>query len=318
MKILLVHTYGLGDMIMATPAMMNLAECYPEAKIDLLIFQKLSEAPVVNAPFIDRVHYCDFNLPSIIKTVSKLNGIGYDLALHTSGTSIFKMSLLMLALRAKKKVGECGSLRVPWYDFQRRRAEGEHRVLSNIALVETLCEKRAEIHPRFFLDAASLDFAENFMKRNGLNGKKVLAIHPGCNEKFANKRWEVEKYIELVEMVLRKIDNSAVLIIVGPQELKEGEAIRNAVPGSLLVQSDLQNVAALISKIDLMITNDSGLGHIASCSDTPTLTIFSKKSHADVRKIVPYGENSHVVDFREIETDDEVKTVFAKIERIVE
>ena len=318
MKILLVHTYGLGDMIMATPAIINLAECNPEAKIDLLIFQKLSETPIINAPFVGRIHYCDFTPASIIKTVSKLNGIGYDLALHTSGTSVFKMSLLMLAIRAKKRVGEYGSIKVPWYDLQRRRAEGEHRVLSNIALVETLCEKRAEIHPRFFLKPASLDFAEDFMKRNGLNGKRVLAIHPGCNEKFANKRWEVEKYIELVKMVLEKIDDSAVLIIVGPQERKEGEAIRSAVPESLLVQSDLQSVAALISKIDLMITNDSGLGHIASCFDTPTLTIFSKKSHADVRKIEPYGENSHVVDFREIATDDEVETVYAKIERIVE
>ncbi len=317
MKILLVHTYGLGDMIMATPAIMNLAECYPEAKIDLLIFQKLSKSPVVNAPFVGRIHYCDFNLSSIIKAVSKLGKTGYDIALHTSGTSIFKMSLLMLALRAKKKVGEYDSLKVPWYDLQRRRVEGEHRVFSNIGLVETLCKKRTEIHPRFFLDDASLEFAENFMKRNGLDGKKVLAIHPGCNEKFANKRWEVEKYIELVEMVLRKIDNSAVLIIVGPQEIKEGETIRGAVPGSLLVQSDLQNVAALISKIELMITNDSGLGHIASCFDTPTLTIFSKKSHADVRKIEPYGENSHVVDFRELEIDDEVSAVFSKVERIV-
>ncbi len=317
MKILLVHTYGLGDMIMATPAIMNLVECYPEAQIDLLIFQKLSESPVVNAPFVGRIHYCDFTPASIIKTVSKLNGIGYDLALHTSGTSIFKMSLLMLAIRAKKKVGEYGSLRVPWYDLQRRRAEGEHRVLSNIGLVETLCNKRTEIRPLFFLDAASFEFAEDFMRRNGLNGKRVLAIHPGCNEKFANKRWEVEKYIELVKRVLRKIEDSAVLIIVGPQERKEGETIRGAVPEALLVQSDLQSVAALISKIGLMITNDSGLGHIASCFDTPTLTIFSKKSHADVRKIEPYGENSHIVDFRELATDDEVSAVFSEIERIV-
>jgi len=227
------------------------------------------------------------------------------------------MSLLMLALRAKKRVGECGNLRVPWYDLQRGRAEGEHRVLSNIALVETLCKRRAVIRPRFFLKAASLDFAENFMKRNGLSGKRVLAIHPGCNEKFANKRWEVEKYIELVKRVLEEIDDSAVLIIVGPQELKEGEAIRGAVPKALLVQSDLQSVAALISKADLMITNDSGLGHMASCFDTPTLTIFSKKSHADRRKIVPYGENSHFVDFRDLETDDEVSEVFSRIKRIL-
>lgn len=317
MKILLVHTYGLGDMIMATPAIMKLVACYPEAKIDLLIFQKHAEAPLVNAPFLGKIYYCDFFPANILKTIVKLRTRWYDLALHTSGTSVWKISLLMLSLSASRKVGEFATFRLPWYSFQRRIAEGEHRVLSNIQLVETFCDKSVDEKPCFFLSSQSILFTDGFMRENGLDNKRVIAIHPGCNEKFDNKRWEVQKYINLVYNLLNGMEDVAVLIIVGPEEVAEGKIIKKALPQTILVQESLQNVAALISKIDLMITNDSGLGHVASCFDTPVVTIFSKNSHAYPWKIKPYLQASCTIDFREIEREDEVSTVLETIKRIM-
>lgn len=41
MKILIIHTFGLGDMIMFAPTLQKLRELYPEVKVDFLIFQNL-------------------------------------------------------------------------------------------------------------------------------------------------------------------------------------------------------------------------------------------------------------------------------------
>ncbi len=52
MKILIIHTFGMGDMIMFTPALKELQKQFPKAQVDFLVFQHFSIEPIKNNEYI--------------------------------------------------------------------------------------------------------------------------------------------------------------------------------------------------------------------------------------------------------------------------
>jgi len=318
-KILIIHTFGLGDMVMLIPALQKLIEINPNIKIDFLILQHFSVLPIKNNRYTNIIYYFKNTLKDNIDLLKKLRNNKYKYIMHSSGTSILKVSILMLFLNAENKVGEFSKFKIPWYAKQIKRDNNIHRVQSNLRIIDLVNNIHTDnLTPFFHLEKENLSFAEKFLEP--YKDKLLIGIHPGCNEKFANKRWEIEKYISLIKLIETKYESSKLLIFIGPDEKDVGNEIKKNIPDILLVESSLSNVSAVISKLNLMITNDSGLGHIASCFDIDILTIFSKKSHANPIKIKPYSSKSNIIDFKNNKISDnlEVSEVFAAINRIIE
>ncbi|BFU78251.1 lipopolysaccharide heptosyltransferase II [Arcobacter sp. 15-2] len=299
MRILVIHTFGLGDMIMFTPALKNIINKFPDVKIDFLVLQKVSIAPINNCTNIDQLYFFENGILPNLKLMSNLRANSYDYILHTSGTSILKMSLMMLLLKGKQKVGEYEQVKVPWYKKQTQRLDNKHRVESNIEIANLITiDNSSKETPCFYLNEDNCKFADDYVSK--FKDKILIGIHPGCNEKFANKRWEIEKYIELIKKLNNKNKDIKFFIFIGPDEKQVGQDLKKVVENIELIENSLANTAALISKMNLFITNDSGLGHIASCFDVDILTIFSKNTHANPNKIFPYSKKSHKIDFKKL------------------
>ena len=319
MKILVVHSFGLGDTIMFTPALKLLQYNFPNAKIDFLVFQSHAASPIKKCNFIHQIYYGSFSFFGLIKTIFNVRKNKYTYILHTSGTSILKMSIFLLFLRGKNKIGEYKSIKIPWYtsSISSLQIEELHRCKSNELIVETICDNKSQKFDQFYcLANQNIQFANQFLQTEKKLSNNLIGIHPGCNEKFSYKRWEVEKYIELIGKLKQDIECN-IFIFIGPDEKKEGKMIKEAHDSVLLIENSLDNTVALISKMKIMVTNDSGLGHIASSFKLPTLTIVAKSSIVNLKKVIPNSDKSEVIDFRKVHTDDEVNTVFRKIEDIL-
>jgi len=317
-KILVIHTYGLGDMVMATPALRVLSRHVPKARIDLLVFQKFSAAPVEACGENINVLYGSFDIFKLMGTIMRLRRNRYDYMLHTSGTDTLKMALFMALLKGDVRIAEVQRQWIPWYRYPLRGNHAIHRVEANLRLIAPIVGEELsgpECKPHFCLEPSERKYAEDFLSKNGLVDKRLIGIHPGCNEKFSYKRWEVEKYIDLVGRMYDRLEGAEILLFAGPDERKEADILKERYPALVVVRENLNRVAALISHLSLMITNDSGLGHIASCFEVKTVTIFSGSSRADPHKIAPYTMHSCVVDFRKEKCDDEVSYVMETVDR---
>ena len=106
MKILIIHTFGLGDMIMFTPTLKVLQEKYPSVIIDFLIFQKASAEPIKNCKNLGTIYYSSFNKIEVFKNLWRLRQNRYDISISTSGTHLLKAKILALLAGAKKQIGE--------------------------------------------------------------------------------------------------------------------------------------------------------------------------------------------------------------------
>ncbi|KAB1459074.1 glycosyltransferase family 9 protein [Vibrio panuliri] len=310
MNVLIVHTFGLGDTIMFTPALQELIAFEPNVKIDFLIKQKHSVGPIRRCKNVNEIYTFEGGLYQKIRLLNKLSKNNYDYIVHTSGNSVSKISLLLLLIKAKNKVGEFSGFKIPWYRYQTPSDFKQHRVISNFKLVSCLTGKDV-------LTKKTTYYSDQVVNKMVSNSNAVIGLHPGCNKANDDKRWPIDNYLALLSKFDKKVKW---LVFLGPDELSLKEDFESVDLNIEIVIGDMDYVFSRMGELSMMVTNDSGLGHLASCYDIPCVTIFTKKSLAQPHKIKPYCSHSIVVDFKSyvsIDSAQEVELVEKSIRDLV-
>jgi len=279
MQLLIIHTFGLGDMIMVTPALQKLIEINPDIKIDFLIFQKISAEPIKNCSNVNKIYFSDFKPNDLFKTIFQLRKNKYNKIITTSGTNPHKVAILYMFLKGKEKIAEYRkSYQKIFFDRAVKYIEDIHRVENNNLLFNNT--RKTDYETKFF----------GIKKRD--NSEKIrIGIHAGSNPKFAQKRWKKEYFVELIELLKRNFKDLEFIIFAGPGEIEESKYIANK-SSSTIYQENLFEVARAISTCNIFINTDSGLGHIAGCFDLEVFTIFGP---AKDYKAKVYSKNANVL-----------------------
>ncbi len=299
-RILVFEFQFLGDVVMATPALRALRKRFPEASITLA-------GPAAAAgierhlPWVDEVVTFDcpwashrYDWAALVRTcrfVKRLRSAPWDLAVEIRGD--LRHIVLAFLSGARRRVGFAitggGYLLtdvVPYDDtFLRHQLEGNLEVFRHLG-----CDV-SENFPELALDPASERRAWEFLQ----NMKRpVVGIHP-CASK-ANKLWEVEKWIELIERVARE-EQASVVLLHGPAPLDRelAERVYNGLRSREKCHRFSRSLSDLISVIhgmDLLIALDSAASHIAAAVGTPFITLFGPQDPAFTR---PYHYRGRVV-----------------------
>src|SRR5262249_45929947 len=110
--------------------------------------------------------------------------------------------------------------------------------------------------------------------------KPVMAIHPGA--RWITKRWPVEKFAVVANKAMRQFEFS-VVILGSKNEMPVARELQNLLQGfvsrkpvvNLTGQTTLPQLSALLSAVDMVLTNDSGPMHLAAGLGTPVLGVFT-------------------------------------------
>jgi lipopolysaccharide heptosyltransferase II len=110
--------------------------------------------------------------------------------------------------------------------------------------------------------------------------RPILAVHPGA--RWVTKRWPSDKFAEVLIKVSRSW-NAGILLLGSPSERTETEQLAaklatagiSATVRNRAGQTTLKQLAALLQRVDAVISNDSGPMHLAAGLGTPTLGIFT-------------------------------------------
>src|SRR5205823_2351989 len=89
----------------------------------------------------------------------------------------------------------------------------------------------------------------------------------------ASRRWPLDSFAELAHQL--KQSGYAVRLFWGPGEQEYVERLQRIAPKAQLIPpTSLRQMAALLSRCLLVVTNDNGPMHIAAAVGTPTVTIY--------------------------------------------
>lgn len=301
-SILIVHTWGIGDMILLTPALRAAKKLHPELKITLLVFPHAAAVPVKNADYVDEILYGGWKPLELLASIRKLRRQRFHAVFFTTGVTAWKTWLFMQIIKAKHKIGEYNNLKYPGltdyipHDLKKSRVHSNYELLRaavDLPDWEEALQKRGELNlaTHFSLSEANREWADNYIEAQELGKKPILAIHPGSMARNRFRRWPVTYFATLIEFIKQDFDLNFV-VIAGPDEEEEGRYLSKIEGVQVLERTSLGNVAAFISRCQAFVNTDSGLGHIASCFQIPSLTIFGP---GDEKQTAPFSPQSRVV-----------------------
>ena len=274
-SILLIRLSSLGDVLLMTPLVNLLRAVCPQAEIDVLTKLEYGDLLRCN-PGVTRLLTFDSE-QSLSHTLSGLRARTYDLAVDLHFT--LRSQLLLRMVRARRRLTynkrvlrRAALVRLGWNTLRNSMSVPE-------LYAAPLRRLGLEGHlgpPTMHLDSGSTKAVLDRIVRGlpaGLNGS-LLAIAPGA--RWPTKRWPAERFAAVAQELARE-RGAAVVILGGPDEAHLASALCDSlevpainVAGSL----SLMHSAALLSRCRLLISNDSGLMHMATALQVPVVAIF--------------------------------------------
>ncbi len=288
MQFLIIHMHGLGDMIMFVPAFNKLPK--DKKLIDIIVFENNTISPILDSPKIRKVYYCDSSYFKFFFVLIKLLNQKYKNILFTNNSSPFKSCLISLLLKSQN-IKIISEKKISFFSYRKmivKVSNNLHKIYRNLLLVNSKIEKKN-------IDM-TLHFQRiNFNKSNQFSSKKInIGIHPGSNIKNGDKRWDPKKYLKLIEFYKKK--NCIIHIFIGSYEKDLLNFYKSKSKQIKIIQKKSFNyVASLIEKLDLFISNETGLAHLSSSLGTKTIVIINKKTEKEKTNISIPIKNSKLI-----------------------
>jgi lipopolysaccharide heptosyltransferase II len=281
-RILIVAPNWIGDTLLAQPLLARLRKKLPSAVIDAIappwtapVLRRMPEvSDVIEAPFL----HGKLELRARWRLGRSLRAHQYDEAIVLPNT--FKAALVPFFAEIPLRVGYVGETR---YGLLTLVHKLDGKALPLMAERYAQLAERPGTPPPRPLPAVRLNVDEAnliiTLGRLGLShAKPVAAIAPGA-EFGPSKRWPASHFAALAKRLAAM--GRAVWIFGSPNDRPIGEEIARLADGvavNLCGRTDLAAAIDLLSVVEIAITNDSGLMHLAAAVGRPVVALYGSSS----------------------------------------
>ena len=279
-NILLIRTDRVGDVVLTTPAIAALRADFPAAHIAMLVSPETREIvdgnPHLNEVIVDDKKGKHGGL-GFFALVSLLRSKKFDLAVvfHTKKRTNLLCFLAGIPERLGYKNNKFGFLLTkPLVDV---RIEGDrHEAQYCVDVLKPLGIEASAFRPFVPLTGECRKWVAGIFDKNKISPLDVVvAVHPGAS--CISKRWMPERFSEVINALSGR--PAKVVLVGGP----ENAAIASQIKSSLKVpildltgKTTIGQLAAVLAKCRLLISNDSGPVHVAVAVGTPVVSIFGR------------------------------------------
>ncbi|WP_250516827.1 glycosyltransferase family 9 protein [Caballeronia sp. INDeC2] len=288
-RILCIRLDNLGDVLMTTPALNALRAAQPGRHLTLLA----SRAGKAAAPFIDAIDdVIEYDAPWVKQDApidaladlamrARLNAAHFDAAVIFSVYSQNPLPAAMLCHLAgiPLRLAHCREnpygLLTDWVQETEPQQGTRHEVERQLALVAQVGARTADTRMRFNVrpeDAASLD--EKLRARDVDMNAPFIVVHPGASAD--SRRYPVERFADVMKRLHTQLHWP--MLVTGSRG--EGALCRDACAANsgaidLSGALELGELAALIQRARVLVSNNSGPVHLASALGTPVVDLYA-------------------------------------------
>jgi len=319
-KIIIIRQHNkLGDLLAGVSLFRAIKETYPHTTITLVVSP--SNYPgMVNNKFVDKIFVYDkkklFN-PFYLLKMWRLLRKDYDVAIVPVIVTISSTSNFLARIaNAKCRIGASylNGMKNDTVFFFDRRVELDWRIHPD----SNASERSLDIVRPFGINTknyrSEITFNGNdektvdkFISNLAESNKRLLiGMHIGAG--IPAHRWSLVKYLNLVKKL--KENYPVKFYLTGSRADKEELYYmkkNSDVKFSLFINHSIPEVAALISKSNLFISNDTGIMHVAGTTGTPQISIFGPTNPFNW---APIGANKYFIRKSELIDDVAVDDVY--------
>ncbi|MCB1115530.1 MAG: lipopolysaccharide heptosyltransferase I [Chlamydiia bacterium] len=301
MKILIVKTSSLGDIIQSFPALALLKEAFPQAEIDWAVEKTYAELLLAH-PDLSRV--IPLNLKqwkkSPVKSASilrqglkELRLSRYDLLFDLQGN--IKSGLITSFAKAKQKIGIAFQAAPEWPSalfLTHRYPLNKTKPITSQYL--SLIQNHLSLSSPFKTKPLILTITpeENTWIAAQLKPIRKIMICPGSA--WENKKLSLSSWTALMKKLSAEEKTHFYLVWKSEKEKQEGESLCALFPqnSTLLPSLSLPVWQNLMGHMDHICTVDSSALHLAATTSTPTTSFFGPSSSSIYK---PPGSHHHAI-----------------------
>lgn len=277
-RILVIAPSWIGDTIMAQPLFQRLAQQHSHLEIDVLappwVAPLLARMPEVTRVIDSPFRHGGLDWPTRRRTGEQLRSAFYDQAIVLPNS--WKSALVPFYAKIRKRTGYRGEFR--------------YGLLNDIHTLDT--QRHPELVQRYAALAGPLDGSKLEARLQSSREQQIAALTahglaadaqpvifcPGA-EYGPAKRWPAEHYAALAQKY--GTPDNPVLLLGSPKDAPVGDEI---VAGSKGTARNLAGKTSLFEAIDLLaaarlvVSNDSGLMHVAAALQRPQVALYGSSS----------------------------------------
>ncbi len=280
-NILIIKFAAIGDSILIIPMIRKLRMSFPDSKISFLC-SPINESVIRKIPYIDNVISSDVhsyikNPFGLLRFIKIMRRVKYDLIIDTEQWSRIS-PLMMTLLRYGFSIGYFTEKQKRHYLFDRivMHTRIKHELETFLDLVNAAGIEINENDRKleYFLTRDNEILAEKFWNENNFSGKLVICLHPGCGGKGKPREWPVDNYVKLTKRLLEFNPELEIIITGSKSEYDKCNYIASKFKDKVTNIAGLytlDEVVAIVKRVNLIVCSNTGMLHLASCVGTKTM-----------------------------------------------
>lgn len=303
MKVLVLKPSSLGDVVHALPVVRHLRRHHPEARVHWWLHRNL--VPLLEGdPDVERIVPFDrkawgriSGFRRILDDLSGLRAERYDLVLDLQGLA--RSALVGRFAGGKRLVGVAD-----WREFAPllhgesipRPSPTTHAVDWYLAVARHLGLDTTV--PFEWIPSRPAGVVEVRNRVPELGEGPWIGLQPGA--RWYNKRWPVEAWGILANLLASRLPDHRIAVFGGPDETALGRSIRDASGGrvtDLTGRLGLPGMIEGLRSLRLLVTNDTGPMHVAVALGKPVVALFGPTAP---ERTGPYGQMPNVLRLRSL------------------
>ena len=268
-RILIIRLAPLGETVLTTPVICALRQHFQDAYIAYMVAPTREDLVSAN-PHLNEVLIYQTAVPKLIYQMARRK---FQMAVVLQPT--FRLVLHTFLARIPFRVGfetnaggkKLLSLAVP-------NNTAQHETQRYLDVVRALGVEVGDDEPEVFVDSESVTWANNFLENQEINhNNPIIGLNPGAATVY--RRWHASNFATLADR-LHETYNAHTVITTGPREGELAEQVAAQMSHSPIIvdRATPMQLAALLQRCNLYISNDTGPMHLSTAVQTPTIALF--------------------------------------------
>lgn len=300
---MIIKPSSLGDIVLALPALNALRKSFPDAKITWLVRPEfapllenhpdLNDLIIFDRKLLGKAWFYPSAFASLLSFIRRLQRSKFDAVIDLQG--LFRTASLAWLTRCKIRFGIAKARELAHFFYTHKVEQDQdciHLVDYYLKIIKTITDSEVQVCFVFPHDPDADGSVSALLKNHDIKPDNYAVFIPGSAH--SDKCWPIRRFAALADKISSHFHLS--IAATGTESEKETvESLKNLanVPiANIAGQTSLTELISLLQAAKLVVTNDTGPGHIAAALGTPLVMMFGRSNPA---RVAPYGNPRSVV-----------------------
>ncbi len=296
-NILIIKPSSLGDIVLALPALSALRKSFPDARISWLVRSEfalllkdhpfLTDIILFDRKFLGKAWFHPRAFASLLSLIRQLRRSKFDAVIDLQG--LFRTASLAWLSGCKKRFGMTNAREFAHIFYTHKVPQDQdctHLVDYYLKIIQTAGAREAQVQFVLPQPTAAADSINRLLKSNNINPDNYMVFVPSSAHR--DKCWPVERFAALADKISSRLGLS--IIATGTKSerslVEKLKTAANVPIANFAGLTDLSELTALLKAAKLVVSNDTGPGHIAAALGVPLVLIFGRSNPL---RVTPYG-----------------------------